>query len=247
LQILSQEFFGKKHNIILGYSTKKVEQKGDKILITAENKEGKTKQLETDSLLVATGRKPNTDILEVEKAGIEVNEYGYVKVNEYLETTAKNIWALGDIVGKYLLKHSANLEAQYVYTNMFGKEKKAVDYWPMPHAIFTSPQIASVEYTEEELKEKKMDYAVGKYYYKNTGMGEAFAEEDGFVKILVDRKTRKILGCHIIGPQASTLIHEVVVIMAADLPVDILARTTHAHPAMSEVVQRAAGSIKWGQ
>jgi len=238
--------FSRKHDIILGYSTKSVKQSGKKIILTTESKTSKKiKRLETDALLVATGRVPNTDILDVKKGNIETNERGYVKVNEYLETTAPNTWSLGDIVGKYLLKHSANLEAQYVWRNAFGKEKKPIDYWPMPHAIFTSPQIAAVGYTEEELKEKNMDYAVGKYYYKNTGMGLAYEEKDGFAKILADRKTRKILGCHIIGPEASSLIHEVIVAMKADLTTSALVNAVHIHPAMSEVVQRAAARIRW--
>ncbi len=237
--------FGKKHEIVLGYSPKIVKQKGKMIILTAEDQNKKTKVFEAESLLVATGRIPNTDILDVQKGNIETNEAGYIKVNQYLETTAKNTWALGDIVGKYLLKHSANLEAQYVWQNVFGGKKIPVDYWPMPHAIFTSPPIAAVGYTEEELQEKKINYAVGKYYYKSTGMGAALEEKEGFAKILADRKTRKILGCHIIGPEAPSIIHEVIIAMKAQLPADFVASTVHIHPAMSEVVQRAAKNIEW--
>ena len=234
----------KKYNVLLGYSTKNVKQKGKKITIIV-GKSKKTKKIETDSLLIATGRIPNTDILDVNKAGIETDDKGNIKVNEYLETTAKNTWALGDIVGKYLLKHSANLEAEYVMKNAIEGKKEVVDYWPMPHAIFSSPQIAAVGYTEEELKERKINYAVGKYYYKDTGMGLAIEEKEGFCKILAGKESRKILGCHIIGPDASTLIHEVVVAMQAGLTVDSLVDAVHVHPALSEVVQRAARRIEW--
>ena len=234
----------KKYDVILGYSPKTVKQKGKKIVITA-GKNKKIKKIETDSLLIATGRIPNSDILDVKKSNIETDDKGNIKVNEYLETTAKNTWALGDIVGKHLLKHSANLEAEYVMKNAIEGKKEAVDYWPMPHAIFSSPQIAAVGYTEEELKERKINYVVGKYYYKDTGMGLAIEEKEGFVKILAGKESRKILGCHIIGPDASTLIHEVVVAMQAGLTADILVDAVHVHPALSEVVQRAARRIEW--
>jgi mycothione reductase len=237
--------FSKKHNIILGYSATHVVKKGKSYTITAESKDGKKKIISADSLLVATGRVPNTDVLDVTKGGIDVDERGYVKTNEYLETTAKNTWALGDIVGKYLLKHSSNLEAQYVWQNAFGKEKRKVDYWPMPHAVFSSPQIAAVGYTEEELKKKKAPYAVGKYFYSSTGMGAALEEKDGFAKVLADPKTHQILGCHIIGPEAATMIHEVIVAMKNNITAEDMVRSVHIHPAISEVVQRAAAKIDW--
>jgi len=195
--------------------------------------------------LVATGRIPNTDILDVKKTGVKINKSGYVKVNEYMETNVKGIWALGDIAGIYLFKHSANLEAQYIFTNIFYKKVKA-DYWAMPHAIFSSPQIAGVGFTEQELIEKNIDYAKGKYEYIRTGMGIALQDKEGFVKIFADKKTKKILGCHIIGTDASTLIHEVIVAMkSGDGTVDNILNSVHVHPALSEVVQRAVRSIEF--
>ena len=158
--------------------------------------------------------------------------------------TAPRTWALGDIAGKYLLKHSANLEADYVWNNAFGRTKKKVDYWPMPHAIFSSPQIASVGHTEEQLKEKGIPYLAGKYHYIDSGMGSAVAEEHGFVKILVHKKTRQILGCHIIGPEAASIIHEVIVAMRLKATIDKFIEAVHIHPAMSEVVQRAAWKLE---
>ena len=114
----------------------------------------------------------------------------------------------------------------------------------MPHAIFSSPQIAGVGYTENELKEKGIKYAIGKYNYIDTGMGIALQDNQGFVKIMADPKTRKILGCHILGNEASTLIHEVILAMINDLTVDDIMNTVHIHPALSEVIQRAAFRIK---
>ena len=158
-----------------------------------------------------------------------------------METTAPNVWALGDIAGIYLFKHSANLEAEYAYRNAFSGKKEKVDYYAMPHAVFGSPQISGVGFTEDELKQKGMKYVVGKYEYQHTGMGEALQDKDGFAKILVEPATRKILGCHIIGTDASSIIHEVIVAMkSGEGKVDNITNAVHIHPALSEVVQRAA-------
>jgi len=248
---IAEEFtkiFSKKYNVFLNSDAIKVSKKGNKIITTIKNRDdnnkNKIKNIVSDKLLIAAGRIPNTDILNVAKTGVKTNKEGYIKVNGYMETTAKDVWALGDICGIYLFKHSANLEAQYAYNNAFGKQKKKIDYSAMPHAIFSSPQIAGVGYTEEQLKEKKIDYTVGRKNYIETGMGTALDDKDGFVKLLVDRKTRKILGCHIIGTDASTLIHEVIVAMKANQTVDILTDAVHIHPALSEVVQRAVWNLK---
>ncbi len=232
----------KKYSLMLNTDVIEVDKTGKNILIKV-NEKNKIKNLIVDSLLITTGRTPNTDLLKVEKSGIEIDENGFIKVNEYLETNVDNIWAIGDIVGKYLFKHSANLEADVCVQNALTNKNIKVDYKAMPHAIFTSPQIAGVGYTEQELKEKRIKYLVGKYQYIDTGMGTALNDEDGFVKILVDVETRKILGCHIIGSDASTLIHEIIVAMKNDLTVDQIASTVHIHPALSEVIQRACLSV----
>lgn len=229
-----------KYGVVCNCDVLKVEQKGKNIVVSTKH-DGKAKKFIAEKLLIATGVTPNSDTLDLSKTGVKVNERGFINVNKYMETSAKDIYALGDIAGVYLFKHSANLEAGYILANLFG-EKKAVDYYPMPHAIFTNPQIAGVGMTEQEAREKGKEYVVGKYEYKNTGMGAAIAEENGFVKFIVDRKSKEILGGHIIGPDASTLIHEVVVAMKADRKgaFDILRSAVHVHPALSEVVQRAA-------
>ena len=236
------EIFKKKYNVLTEFNAVKVSKNRGKFIVTAENKK---KKIFSDQLLVAAGRIPNTDILDVEKTNVQVDEKGFIKTNEYLETTAKNIWALGDIIGKFLFKHSANLEAEYVYNNAILKEKIKVDYSAMPHAIFSSPQVAGVGAREQDLKERKINYAVGRYEFIKSGMGIAMQDNDGFVKIFADRKTRKILGCHILGSEASTLIHEVIVAMKAGLTADAIQNAVHVHPALSEVVQRAVNGIEW--
>ncbi len=233
-----------KWNVVLNANVEQVEYIGKKILVSVKIK-GKTTILKAEKLLVAAGRISNADVLQVGKSGIKTDKKGYIIVDNFMETNVSNIWALGDIAGKFQFKHSANLEAGYVLQNMLG-HKKMVDYYPMPYAIFTNPQIAGVGMSEQEAILGKKEYVVGRYEYKDTGMGAAMGITEGFVKFIVDKKTHEILGCHILGPQASVLIHEVVVAMKANRSraLEILQSTVHVHPALSEVVQRAALSVK---
>ncbi|QLK26557.1 dihydrolipoyl dehydrogenase [Natrinema zhouii] len=191
-----------------------------------------------DELLVAAGRVPNTDTLNVEAAGIETDQAGFVRTDEYLRTTTDGVWALGDIVGEYLLKHNANHEAQAVARNLFGDELEPVDYSAMPFAVFASPEVAGVGLTEQELRAADREYAKRTYRYEETARGSAM-KADGFVKPIIDLEGQ-ILGCHIIGPEASDLIQEVVVAMTAGSgTVRDIQESVHIHPALSEVVQRA--------
>ncbi|HLD33968.1 MAG TPA: FAD-dependent oxidoreductase, partial [Candidatus Nanoarchaeia archaeon] len=178
------------------------------------------------------------------KTGVKTNKDGYIDVNPQMETNVKNIWALGDIAGKYLFKHSANAEAKVVVQNAVYGKKVAVNYSAMPHAIFSSPQVAGVGERQQDLDARKADYAVGEYRYIDTGMGMALEDTDGFVRVYVDRKTLKILGCHILGTDASTAIHEVILAMRHGITAKQLVETIHIHPALSEVVQRACANLE---
>jgi dihydrolipoamide dehydrogenase len=191
-----------------------------------------------DELLVAAGRRPNSDTLNLEATGVETDDRGFVETDEYLRTDADGVWALGDIVGEYLLKHSANHEASAVARNIFGDEMEPVDYTAMPFAVFASPEVAGVGAREEELRADDVEYALRTYPYEETARGSAMHAE-GFVKVLIDLDG-EILGCHIIGPEASNLIEEVVVAMKAGSgTVHDIREAIHIHPALSEVVQRA--------
>jgi dihydrolipoamide dehydrogenase len=248
--LVSKEFtrlFKKKYRVLTGHETVKVAKKGAVIVTTAAPLDGKKKLIiiESEQLLVATGLVPNTDLLDVAKTGVKVNKKGYIVTNSFLETSAKNVWALGDILGKYLFKHSANLDASVIVQNALLGKKMAVDYRAMPHAIFSSPQIAGVGEKEQELEERKADYVVGEYKYINSGMGQALNEREGFVRVYADRKSKKILGCHILGMDASTVIHEAILAMKMGITADQLADMVHIHPALSEVLQRACGAIEW--
>ncbi len=245
------EVFAKKYNVHLGYDVESIAENNNgssdesRLHILAKNSSGNSIELESDQVLISAGRIPNTSSLHLEKTGVKVNEKGFILVDEYLETTKKGIFALGDVVGRYQFKHNANLEAQYVYSNILNNDRKIkVDYNAMPHAIFSSPQVAGVGYTEQELRKKGIEYLKSIYPYIQTGMGEAIEDKDGFVKFLVNKKDRKILGCHIMGTAASTLIHEVLVTMRTGKgTIDSISKTIHIHPALSEVVSRAASSI----
>jgi dihydrolipoamide dehydrogenase len=224
---ISQKFtevFSRKYNVYLGYTIESVTRKKEKkkknsnnknsgseiFHITAKNDtSGKNLELNSDQLLVAVGRIPNSYSLDIEKTGVKLDQKGFIIVDEYLETHVKGIFALGDVVGRYQFKHNANHEAQYAYHNILNSDRKIpVDYYAMPQAIFSSPQVAGVGFTEQQLKgENKTegnDYLKSTYPYIQTGMGEALEDRDGFVKFLVNREDRKILGCHIIGTDAST-------------------------------------------
>lgn len=203
-----------------------------KIVIIKDRESGEEKELSGDKIMMAAGRVSNSDLLKPEKSGIAVDERGYIKVNEYLETTKRNIFSFGDAIGKHMFRHVANMEAQIAANNAFHKDKVPMDYRAVPHAVFSDPQIASVGMKEEEAKK---DTLVGVAGYRETAMGEAMMEE-GFAKIIVDKDSESILGFHIVGPQASILIHEVIVAMANGLSYIDLANAMHIHPALSEVV-----------
>ena len=152
---------------------------------------------------------------------------------------------MGDIVGKNLLKHSANLEAAYVAYNIFNPDHKvAVDYRAMPHAIFASPQVAGVGLTEQAAEERGIHYAAASYDYSNTAYGSSIEDRDGFVKVLADPETREILGCHIIGTDASTLMQGVTNAMRMRLTTDAITGSIYVHPALPEVIQRAFGELQ---
>jgi mycothione reductase len=262
------DIFSKKYNVYLGYNAEEVyyDSKVEKnnndnsnsndsdqqkiINIVAKNKPGDSIKLQSDQLLIATGRIPNSDLLNVKKSSIKINEKGFILVDKYLETNIKGIFALGDAVGKYQFKHNANNEAQYAYHNIvYQDEKIPVNYAAMPHAIFTHPQIAGVGYTEQELIKEKIPYEKSIYPYIQTAMGQAIEDKEGFIKFLIDKRNRKILGCHIMGTDASILIHEVLVVMRMGVSIkeddeegniDNITRTIYIHPALSEVVSQVA-------
>ncbi len=228
-------------------NTEVVEVKQNGILKTVVGRnraDGSLQEFSAEALMIATGRVPNSDILKPDKTGVKTDSQGFIVVNEFLETSKKNIWAFGDAIGKQMFKHVANFEAGIAWHNAVHDHKVAMDYSVAPHAVFTHPQIASVGLKEAEAKQMGHDLLVGVAHYHETAMGGAMGEPAGFVKVLVENKTGKILGAHIIGPEASNLIQEITNAMASgDRTFTPIASGMHIHPALCEVVQNAFGNL----
>ncbi len=247
ISALAKRELQKHVTILTNHEVRKVEaaNKGKK-LTAVDRYDKKRTEILTEEILVATGRAPNTDILHPEKAGIKTDSNGFITADEYMQTSQPNIWVLGDADGKFLFKHVANREAQIVYYNAALKKKIKMDYHAVPHAVFTTPEIASVALKEQEAVDKfgKNNVLIGFYKYADTAKGEAMALKDDFVKVIVNRNNGQILGAHIIGPEASVLIQEVINLMYTENQNSApLNRAMHIHPALSEVVARAFQSF----
>jgi len=214
------------------------EVKGNELGITVtttDAKSGAKKEFKAQRILIAVGRRSNADLLRVENTGVEVDKRGFVTVNEYLETSKKNIFAVGDINGKQMFTHVANAEASVAADNAIHGNETKVDYSAAPHAVYSHPQIASVGMTEETAR-KTHKVLVGKAKYSDVAKGEAMMEETSFAKAVVDADTGKILGFHIIGPYAPILIQEVIDAMASGISIDHIQASMHIHPALTELV-----------
>ncbi len=237
--------FAKRCGLHLGHTPTQVRYENGEFEVTFRLVDGSHKVMRAETLLVATGIVPNSDALNLPSAGVAVDERGFIKVDDHLATTADNVWALGDVVGNYLFRHSVNLEGEYLFrTTVASPVDEAIDYGAMPHAVFSSPQVAGVGETEEELKSRGADYVVGFRTYAASAMGMALRSDEGFVKLLVDRHSRRILGCHIIGHEASVLIHQVITLMQLKGTLDQLLATTFIHPALNEIVRNAARAAR---
>ncbi|UCF11768.1 MAG: dihydrolipoyl dehydrogenase [Thermoplasmatales archaeon] len=201
------------------------------------------REVTAEKILIAAGRKSNSDLLKVENTGVETDERGYIKVNEYLETSKNNIWAFGDATGGYMFKHVANEEAIVAWRNALHDHKTKMDYYAIPYAVFTYPQIAAVGLTEEEAK-KEHEILVGRAKYSDVAKGEAMIELEGFTKAIIDKKDGKILGFHIIGPYAPILIQEVINAMALGGHIGLIGHGMHIHPALPELILRTFGNLR---
>lgn len=227
--------FSANHDVRFGVEVEELSGREDDIRVRLK---GSGETLACDQALFAIGRRPNSDLWNVAATGVEMDEGGYVRVNEYMETSVEGVWALGDIVGIMPLKHAAVRQARHVIRNVFHGERKPMDYRTIAHAVFSSPQVAGVGKTEEELKAKGIPYKAGRHEFKDTGMGMAI-KENGLVKVLADPRTDEILGCHIVGPHASILIQEAVVAMNTSGKLDAVIDSVHPHPALPQVMEYA--------
>lgn len=212
-------------------------------VVVNDSKAGKKREFTAQKILVAVGRRSNADLLKVEKTGVEVDKRGFIKVNEYLETNRKNIFAVGDINGQQMFTHVANAEAVLAADNALHNSRNKMDYSAAPHAVYSHPQIASVGLTEENAR-KAHKVLIGKAKYSDVAQGEAMMEENGFAKAIVETKSNKILGFHIIGPYAPILIQEVINVMAAAGNINHLQTGLHIHPALPELILRTLGNLE---
>ena len=213
--------------------------------VTVKDAKGETRIHRAESILVAAGQRGNADLLKVEKTGVQADARGYVKVNEFYETSKPRIWAFGDAIGRAMFKHVANREAELVWHSFDHGHRQTLDYDKVPYAVFSWPQVAAVGITEEEAAKRGLKYLVGAYSYGDTAYGSAMGEEDGFAKLIVEEETYRILGCHIVGPHAAILIQEVITAMnAGDGSVYPLVDAMHIHHALSEVVQRCVWHLQ---
>jgi dihydrolipoamide dehydrogenase len=225
---------------ILGAAVQGTEVKKGRATVTYKlRKDDSEHQLEADCVLVATGRRPFTEGLGLQELGIEVTKGGQIRTDKHYATSVKGIYAIGDAIAGPMLAHKAEDEGMAVAEILAGQAGH-VNYGVIPGVIYTAPEVASVGETEEGLKEAGRAYKVGKFSFMGNGRAKAVFQGEGFVKILADKETDRILGAHIIGPYAGDLIHEVCVAMEFGAAADDLARTCHAHPTFSEAVREAA-------
>jgi dihydrolipoamide dehydrogenase len=233
-----------RHEVHTGHLVTAVEAAGDGYVVRAEREDGTEREVgaeltvEGSEVLVALGRRPNSDTLDLEAAGVAVDDRGFVETNDYLETTAENVWAQGDVAGTALFKHAGDYQTRHTIANVVHEERRAIDLSAMPHAIFTEPQVAGVGATEADLRADDATYVVGRADYADSAMGRAKKLDDGFVKVLAG-PDGEILGAHAIGYEASTLLHEAVLAMRLGASVDDVAGAIHAHPTLSKVVEAA--------
>jgi dihydrolipoamide dehydrogenase len=229
-------------------STEAVEarREGQAVSILARDGDRKTIEVKAQTLLLAAGRKSNADLLQVENTGVKTDARGYIVVDDYFETTKKDIWSFGDAIGKKMFRHAANHESELAWHNAVHGKKSRMNYLTVPHAVFSYPEIASVGLTETQAVKAmgKQDILVGKANYSDVARGEAMLEKEAFTKAVVRRKSGKILGYHIIGPHASILIQEVVNAMSGDGNLWTVAKGMHIHPALPEVVLKAFGKLR---
>lgn len=224
----------------LGAAVSKVETTKTKAKVTYKlRKDDSEHQMDADVVLVATGRKPYTDGLGLEALGVELSPRGQIKTDDQWRTTVPGIYAIGDAIEGPMLAHKAEDEGMAAAEVIAGKHGH-VNYGVIPGVIYTSPEVASVGKTEEQLKEEGVAYKVGKFSFMGNGRAKAVFQGDGFVKLLADKETDRILGCHIIGPAAGDLIHEICVGMEFGASAEDIALTCHAHPTFSEAVREAA-------
>lgn len=240
---LLQTALARRMEVLTGIQVEEVRREADgRVTVTAKTSAGAPAEFGADRLLIAAGRRSNADLLKLENTGVEVDQRGFIKVNERLETTRPHVWAVGDINGLQMFTHAGNRQAALVADSILHGEKGTLD--PIvPHAVYSRPQIASVGLTEERAR-KDYQVAIGRARYGNVAKGEAMMEQEGFAKAVADKKDGKLLGFHIIGPFAPELIQEVTNAMAAGGDPAYAVKGMHIHPALNELIQATLANVE---
>jgi len=223
----------------VSHKVKSVVRKGNNVTVQAENAKGETITLEGDYSLVSVGRRPFTDGLNAEKAGVKISERGQIEVNDHLQTAVPTIYAIGDVVRGAMLAHKAEEEGTMVAEILAG-QKPHINYNLIPGVVYTWPEVAAVGQTEEQLKAAGVDFKSGSFPFKALGRARAGGDLDGFVKILADSKTDEVLGVHMIGARCADLIAEAVTAMEFKASAEDISRMSHAHPTFAEAIKEAA-------
>ncbi len=229
---LKVEFFMK-------HKVESVVSKGKEVTVTADNGKGEKVEIKGDYVLMAVGRKPYTEGLNLDKAGVKLDARGRVEVDAHLKTNVDNIYAIGDVVVGAMLAHKAEEEGVFVAEQLAG-QKPHINHNLIPGVVYTWPEVAAVGQTEEQLKEKGIKYKVGNFPFKASGRARASMDTDGFVKVLADETTDEILGVHMIGPRTADMIAEAVVAMEYKASAEDISRICHAHPTFTESLKEAA-------
>ena len=224
------------------HKVERIKKNSDGAIVSTLDKKGVKKDFDCNVVLISVGRKPNTDGLNLKKIGVNLDEKGKVKTDKNFKTNLDNIYAIGDVINGPMLAHKAEDEGIAVAENIAGQSGH-VNYDTIPGVIYTTPEVASIGKTEEQLNELQIKYKIGKFSFMANSRAKAIDDSEGFVKILADEKTDKVLGAHLIGPHAGELIAEIGVAMEFGASSEDIARTCHAHPTFSEAVKEAALSV----
>ncbi|SDM16114.1 dihydrolipoamide dehydrogenase [Modicisalibacter muralis] len=236
-ELFTQEFGRKVWLCMDSRAERAVREGAGKGLEITQGENGETTTVLADELLIAAGRKPNSDALDLDKTGVELDDKGWIRIDEALRTSHPDIYAYGDIIGQAMFKHTSSYEGELAYRNSQGSNE-AVSYRANPHAVFSDPQVGAVGLTEHECQQQGLRYRVAKKAYADVAKGKIVGAPPGFAKLLMEEGSERILGFHMIGPQAADLVHEVAVAMnAGDASAALIRNTIHIHPTLSELVR----------
>ncbi|MDA0576758.1 MAG: dihydrolipoyl dehydrogenase [Verrucomicrobia bacterium] len=243
-QEIADEFtrvFARRHTLHSGAAVARVDYRHGEFTVELQGADGSGMSLTAEALLVATGVVPNTDNIGLAHTAITLSPDGFINVDDHLRTTVPGVYALGDCIGRHLFRHTVNYEGEYLMrTAVLGRDDRPLDYGPVPHAVFAHPQIAGVGPTETELRAQGIDLLVGRARYADCTAGEARMLDHGLVKILIDRQTDRVLGAHIVGDEASNMLHLFIVLMKKSGTLADLLDMIFIHPALPEVARNAA-------